>query len=45
MSPSKNGQIGDRKKWLDVYDPKIDMWNQLTDAPRASDCFLNRGGK
>lgn len=35
----KNGHIGDHKKWLDVYDPKTGMWNQLPDAPRARDHF------
>ncbi|MEM9849740.1 MAG: galactose oxidase [Bacteroidota bacterium] len=35
----KDGHRGDHKKWLDVYDPKTNKWEQLPDAPRARDHF------
>ncbi|MEM6698429.1 MAG: kelch repeat-containing protein [Bacteroidota bacterium] len=35
----KDGHRGDHKKWLDVYDPKTEKWEQLPDAPRERDHF------
>jgi len=35
----KNGHIGDHKKWLDKYEPKMGKWTVLPDAPRARDHF------
>ena len=35
----KDGHRGDHKKWLDVYDIKTGMWEQLPDAPRPRDHF------
>lgn len=35
----KDGHRGDHKKWLDVYDPRTDTWEELPDAPIARDHF------
>ncbi len=34
-----DGHRSGHSRWLDVYDPKLDTWEALPDAPRARDHF------